>query len=286
MRSECSAATYGDAADDRRGDNAMFRRMWRNTLNQFVSKEEHDIGAIRQRLTAIDDQIAAQERALAAISVDEVLADSDSGNEIVAKLAGLRARRDVLLAAEVVALAAEHQRVTEAQAKEIASKRRAAVQHLARMERHFAELVEHAAQAQAAFAKAAEARQAAELLLPPRGSGGYAPVHDDLSYHRLRNLARLAAYREGVGSLYPVAERGDVVGAGAYEDSQGALRSMQDVLGEIIAQAKQALQPTPTLSSHQPPAGDEVVCPEPDAVSSSLLAPGEGETEPAREAAE
>jgi len=75
-------------------------------LNQFVSKEAHDIGAIRQRLTAIDDQIAAQERALASISVDEVLADSDSGNEIVAKLAGLRARRDVLRAAEAVALAA------------------------------------------------------------------------------------------------------------------------------------------------------------------------------------
>jgi hypothetical protein len=250
-----------------------------------MSKTKRDQMTVAEKLARCEEEIAAAEARMKAAALDAALSDDPhAGFDVTSEIAALRSRREVLQHALAAACEAEHRRAIEAQAKEIASKRRAAVQHLARMERHFAEMVEHAAQAQAAFAKAAEARQAAELLLPPRGSGDYAPVHDDLSYHRLRNLARLAAYSAGIGSPYPLTERGDVTGVGGYEDANGALRPMQEVLGEIVASAKQALNPQPTEPQHGPlPGGLERVAegsPEP-IVHSLSSAPGDGEPDPA-----
>jgi hypothetical protein len=240
---------------------AVKRAFGRDPLTgSFAPQTKLDINTCRARIADTDKSIDATEAELGQQVLDSVLGGDDRAEELATNLHKLRTRKSVLLHALARAEQLEADRVTAAREREAASRRRAAVQHLARLEKHFAELVEHVAQAQAAFTKAAEARQAAALLLPHRGSGGYAPVHDDLSYHRLRNLARLAACREGAGSLYPLIEHKDVVGAGAYEDSQGAPRPMQDVLAEIVAQAKQALnpqqtEPAPTIGGLSVPEG-------------------------------
>jgi len=250
------------------GIRDIARRLWRDPLSQsqqFVSKEVHDIGAIRLRLSAIDEQIAEQQRALAAVSVDEVLADSDPGDAIVAKLTALRARRDVLLAAETAALAAEEQRQADEAARQKRSRERAARQKIGEMSRHAAAAAEAAGALQEHYARLCEAGNAVELLLSPEHRLWFS---GPLRPNRLRALVQAEQYRAAMRSPFQLVPRRDAPAVGAIEVIETSfIPPLSEVLGTELAAIRAALAPKPAPE----PAVEagSVTSPQPDQASQS-----------------
>lgn len=134
----------------------------------FQSTERQDYEAIVAKLLETDAELQQAEAAAPRAQFNKALGRATVEDlALLDRLPVLRDERDTLRTAKDVAEQHETDRRETAKQRELASRIRAAQQHLSRLERELMAAAVHLGNGQAAYDRAAEASRSALALLPP-----------------------------------------------------------------------------------------------------------------------
>jgi hypothetical protein len=191
---------------------------------------------MRQKIAALEQDIAAAEVELRAVSLSAALSnDPDAGHDTIARLHQLRGRKELLQAALAQAEEAERERLAAMHAREWQARKRSLAQKAGQLERDAAEVARALATLHEGIRRMEEAGQSIVALLPLSLRTQARPFHELFSPQIMRDLVRLERYRHGDRSSKP--ERlGNYM---SFQDPRtAAVKSMADVLSELCASVK------------------------------------------------
>lgn len=211
--------------------------------------------AVRQKLAALEVEIAQASTELDQIALGAVLGDDPGTAEsVVAHLDELHQRRDILRRALGAAERGERDEQAAARQREVAARRRAASQHAARLERETRAVSEITADLLTHFDALNDAASALVANLPEPMRSRAEPWHELLSLDELRQAVRIEVSRLERERRSPLF--GHQYGEIALEDRHGALPTLTDRIAKYTATIREhlaaAAQPTPQNLSPEP----------------------------------
>jgi hypothetical protein len=208
--------------------------------------------AVRQKLAALEGQIAQANTELDQIVLGAVLGDeTGAADSAVARLDELHQRRDILRRALSAAKRGERDEQAAARQREVAARRRAASQHAARLEREAKAVSEIAADLLTHFDGMVDACSSLIANLPETMRSRAEPWHEMLSPDEMRQAVLIEGHRlerERRAILF-----GHQHGTIALEDREtGALPTLTDRIAKYTATIREHLNPAAQPAPHTP----------------------------------
>jgi hypothetical protein len=270
---------------------------------QNLTTPPTDGQVIRAKLATVEQEIAAAETELRQASLAAALSDDpDAGFDTVARLNGLRSRKELLQAALQAAEQAERDRLAALHAREWAARKRSLAQKSGALLREVDAVARASTELDQARRRMAEVGAGMVALLPVQLRNAQKPYSAMLSGPSLREMADLELFRLDPNTRSkPTLRLVEYIGS-VQDPRTGALREMRSLVGDLVAGLKTEfdhLAPTapepsglsapkaqPPLPDAMPPADDYTVDlrgklgPVPEAAPEAA---GEPEAEPSTE---
>jgi hypothetical protein len=196
-----------------------------------------DIEKVRDKIAAVERDIADAGEELNRLALHAALADDQSASGATARLDELRHRRDLLTRALAAAEQAERERVTARHHRDLQARRRAAAQHAGRLEKLSRSVSEAEATLLSEFGKLTEAAAALVATLPSHMKTNAEGWQDHLGPAAVRTMALMEGYRLARQQRTSFFERPP--GAGAVErPADGSLPSLSERVSALTSQIR------------------------------------------------
>jgi hypothetical protein len=204
-------------------------------FNLFHRAQE-DTATVREKLAAVEQDIAAQEAELDRLALQAVLSGDESASQAAARLDELRHRREMLDRAFSASEKAEREAKAVASASAFLAQKRALSQHLGRFQRDAAELNAALLAMRDVFRRFTATGATIKALLPASLLDQRFPFHEFLAPGFLRDLADVEAFRLSRGDVPAPGAVERPLRLGAYEDRRtGAIKPLSDTLAALVA---------------------------------------------------
>jgi hypothetical protein len=196
-----------------------------------------DAEQVRQKLAAVEQEIAQAETELRAVSLQAALSgDENAGYDAIARLNQLQGRKALLQNALQAAEQVERDRVAALHAREFAARKRSLAQKTGQLDRDAADVAKATKALHEARSRMASTASGIAALLPPTLRTPAKPWGELMAPMFLKQLGLLELWR-----LDQTAQKPDRL-ANYYSNFQdarsGAVRSISEIVGELSQNLK------------------------------------------------